>query len=132
MAHEETEVETAKMRGLLCPLLKIWAACKFFATSTSTCPETFVLPVFKISPISEQVRPASAKVVFKYDSAHDSKVLMKSFFRKLAAPSASGSSSGSGWVGIQAITVFFVILAAVAFALFLRPSSINRSQYQPV
>ena len=122
-----------KMRGLLYPLLKIWAACNFFATLTSTCPETFVLPVSKISSaISEEVRPASAKFFFKSDSAHNSKVQMKSSFRKLAAPSANGSSSGSGWVGIQAITVFFVILAAVAFALFLRPSSINRSQYQPV
>ena len=54
--------------------------------------------------------------------------------RNLATLSTSSTSnpSGTGWVGLQAITAFFVIMAAVAFALFLRPISTNRSQYQPV
>ena len=53
-------------------------------------------------------------------------------FRKLTTASSDNNASGTGWVGIQALTAFFVIIAAVAFALFLRPSAINRSQYQPV
>ena len=44
---------------------------------------------------------------------------------------SNANSSGTGWVGLQAITAFFVIIAAVAFALFLRPTT-NRSQYQPL
>ena len=44
---------------------------------------------------------------------------------------SNANTSGTGWVGLQAITAFFVIIAAVAFALFLRPTT-NRSQYQPL
>ena len=57
---------------------------------------------------------------------------LRTSFRNLATMSADSNASGTGWVGIQALTAFFVIIAAVAFALFLRPSAINRSQYQPV
>ena len=53
-------------------------------------------------------------------------------FRGLASISSNSNPSGTGWVGIQAITAFFVIIAAVAFALFLRPSAISRAQYMPV
>ena len=52
--------------------------------------------------------------------------------RNLATMKSNSNPSGTGWVGLQAITAFFVIIAAVAFALFLRPISVNRSQYQPV
>lgn len=120
------------MRGLSCHILKIWAVCLFLASSTLTCSETFVLPVSKISSISDEVRPASINFFINSKSEHYSNEQTKSSFRILSAPSTSSTSSGSGWVGIQAITVFFVIIAAVGFALFLRPSSINRAQYQPV
>lgn len=53
-------------------------------------------------------------------------------FRGLSSISSNSNPSGTGWVGIQAITAFFVIIAAVAFALFLRPSAISRAQYMPV
>ena len=52
--------------------------------------------------------------------------------RRLATVSANNNPSGTGWIGLQAITAFFVIIAVVAFALFLRPTTTNRSQYQPV
>ena len=52
--------------------------------------------------------------------------------RHLATVSGNNNPSGTGWIGLQAITAFFVIIAVVAFALFLRPTTTNRSQYQPV
>jgi hypothetical protein len=48
-----------------------------------------------------------------------------------AEAKADKNVSGTGWVGLQAITAFFVIIAAVAFALFLRPTT-NRSNYDPL
>lgn len=54
------------------------------------------------------------------------------FSRYLATVSDNNNPSGTGWIGLQAITAFFVIIAVVAFALFLRPTTTNRSQYQPV
>lgn len=38
----------------------------------------------------------------------------------------------TGWVGLQAMTAFFVIIAAVGFALFIRPMTNSRSGYQPL
>lgn len=119
------------MRGLLNPVLRLWAVCAFLAIAASALSETSVLPASKDSSIEEE-RLAALGFFSNSVPNYRSQGQIKRFIRKLAAPSASSSSSGSGWVGIQAITVFLVIIAAVAFALFLRPSSINRSQYQPV
>lgn len=41
----------------------------------------------------------------------------------------------SAWVGLQAFTAFFVIVAAIACALLLRPvvaSQLTARQYQPI
>lgn len=46
--------------------------------------------------------------------------------------SNSDNNKATGWVGLQAMTAFFVIIAAVGFALFIRPITNNRSGYQPL
>ena len=88
--------------------------------------------------LNRHLRSSSSSSSKTITSAVSSKVATtapKSDDDDTAATSAKASdnanTSGTGWVGLQAITAFFVIIAAVAFALFLRPTT-NRSQYQPL
>jgi ABC-type transport system involved in multi-copper enzyme maturation permease subunit len=93
-----------------------------------------------IISLSSQVPTESAAILSFVDSwlkeaqiSHQLREFpTRTSLRKMTTISSDSNASGTGWVGIQALTAFFVIIAAVAFALFLRPSSINRSQYQPV
>lgn len=100
------------------------------ASSTTTIGDSISMP------ISSETAEASTSPLYINKTLRGSDRLNKlsivSFSRHLATISSNSNPSGTGWVGLQAITAFFVIIAVVAFALFLRPTTINRSQYQPV
>lgn len=112
------------------------AAIGCFLVTFSTFASAAIISLSPQDPTESAMSPSFVEASLKTDqiSFPLQDVPWRASFRKLTTPSLSSDSnaSGTGWVGIQALTAFFVIIAAVAFALFLRPSSINRSQYQPV
>jgi hypothetical protein len=110
------------------------AALGCFLVTFSTFTSAAIISLSSQVPIESAAILSFVDSRFKEKGIHNQlrEISSGTSLRKLTTVSSDSNASGTGWVGIQALTAFFVIIAAVAFALFLRPSSINRSQYQPV
>jgi hypothetical protein len=110
------------------------AALGCFLVTFSTFTSAAIISLSSQVPIESAAILSFVDSRFKEEQIHNQlrETPSGTSLRKLTTVSSDSNASGTGWVGIQALTAFFVIIAAVAFALFLRPSSINRSQYQPV